>query len=54
LNDKGELVKDANGRLIRGPLNRIVVMEKRTVPVPAMSSSGSGPSRAAIPADAEQ
>jgi hypothetical protein len=30
LNDKGELVKDANGRLIRGPLNRIVVMEKRT------------------------
>ena len=30
LNDKGELVKDANGRLIRGPLDRIVVMEKRT------------------------
>jgi len=30
LNDKGELAKDANGRLIRGPLNRIVVMEKRT------------------------
>jgi Cytochrome P460 len=25
-----ELVKDVNGRLIRGPLNRIVVMEKRT------------------------
>ena len=30
LNDKGELVKDANGRLIRGRLDRIVVMEKRT------------------------
>src|SRR5262245_22187445 len=30
LDDKGELIKDANGRLIRGPLNRIVVMEKRT------------------------
>lgn len=30
LDDKGELVKDANGRLIRGSLNRIVVMEKRT------------------------
>lgn len=30
LNDRGELVKDANGRLIRGPLDRIVVMEKRT------------------------
>lgn len=30
LNDKGELVRDANGRLVRGPLNRIVVMEKRT------------------------
>ena len=30
LNDKGELVKDVNGRLIRGRLDRIVVMEKRT------------------------
>jgi hypothetical protein len=30
LNDKGELVKDANGRLVRGRLDRIVVMEKRT------------------------
>ena len=30
LNDKGELVKDANGRLIRGRLDQIVVMEKRT------------------------
>jgi len=30
LNDKGEFVKDANGRLVRGSLNRIVVMEKRT------------------------
>jgi hypothetical protein len=30
LDDKGELVRDANGRLIRGPLDRIVVMEKRT------------------------
>src|SRR5262245_25051914 len=29
VNDQGELEKDANGRLIRGPLNRIVVMEKR-------------------------
>ena len=29
LNDKGELERDANDRLIRGPLNRIVVMEKR-------------------------
>jgi hypothetical protein len=29
LNDKGELVKDANGRLVRGRLDRIVVMEKR-------------------------
>jgi hypothetical protein len=28
--DKGELVKDPNGRLVRGPLDRIVVMEKRT------------------------
>jgi hypothetical protein len=30
LDDKGELVKDVNGRLMRGPLDRIVVMEKRT------------------------
>jgi hypothetical protein len=30
VNDQGELEKDANGRLIRGQLNRIVVMEKRT------------------------
>lgn len=30
LNDRGELVKDANGRLVRGRLDRIVVMEKRT------------------------
>lgn len=30
LNDKGELVRDANGRLIRGRLDRVVVMEKRT------------------------
>jgi hypothetical protein len=30
VNDKGELVKDPNGRLVRGPLDRIVVMEKRT------------------------
>ena len=30
LDDKGERVKDANGRLIRGRLDRIVVMEKRT------------------------
>ena len=30
LDDKGELAKDANGRLIRGRLDRIVVMEKRT------------------------
>jgi len=30
LNDKGELVKDPNGRLVRGRLDRIVVMEKRT------------------------
>ena len=29
LNDKGELVKDPNGRLVRGRLDRIVVMEKR-------------------------
>ena len=29
LNDKGELVRDVNGRLIRGVLDRIVVMEKR-------------------------
>jgi hypothetical protein len=29
-NDKGELVKDANGRLIRGRLDRVVVMAKRT------------------------
>jgi hypothetical protein len=30
VNDKGELMKDANGRLIRGRLDRIVAMEKRT------------------------
>jgi hypothetical protein len=30
LNDKGELVRDANGRLVRGRLDRVVVMEKRT------------------------
>lgn len=30
LNDKGELVRDPNGRLVRGRLDRIVVMEKRT------------------------
>ena len=30
LNEKGELVWDPNGRLVRGPLDRIVVMEKRT------------------------
>ena len=30
LDDKGELLKDPNGRLVRGPLDRIVVMEKRT------------------------
>jgi Cytochrome P460 len=30
LDDKGELVRDPNGRLVRGPLDRIVVMEKRT------------------------
>src|SRR5262245_34879449 len=28
--DKGEFVRDANGRLVRGRLDRIVVMEKRT------------------------
>ena len=30
LDDKGEFVRDANGRLVRGRLDRIVVMEKRT------------------------
>jgi hypothetical protein len=30
LDDKGELVRDPNGRLVRGNLDRIVVMEKRT------------------------
>src|SRR5262245_43464638 len=30
LTDKGELAKDANGRLIRGALHRVVVMEKRS------------------------
>jgi hypothetical protein len=30
LDDKGELLKDVNGRLVRGRLDRIVVMEKRT------------------------
>ena len=30
IDDKGELMKDANGRLIRGRLDRIVAMEKRT------------------------
>ena len=30
LDDKGEFVRDPNGRLIRGRLDRVVVMEKRT------------------------
>jgi len=30
VDDKGELVKDPNGRLVRGDLDRIGVMEKRT------------------------
>jgi Cytochrome P460 len=30
LDDKGELAKDVSGRLIRGRLDRVVVMEKRT------------------------
>ena len=30
VNDKGELVKDPNGRLVMGDLDRISVMEKRT------------------------
>ena len=30
LDDKGEFVRDTNGRLIRGRLDRVVVMEKRT------------------------
>jgi hypothetical protein len=30
LNEAGELVRDPNGRLVRGRLDRIVVMEKRT------------------------
>jgi len=30
LDDKGEMVRDVNGRLIRGRLDRVVVMEKRT------------------------
>ena len=30
VNDKGELVRDPHGRLVRGPLDRIGVMEKRT------------------------
>ena len=30
LNDRSEFVRDANGRLIRGRLDRVVVMEKRT------------------------
>lgn len=29
LNEKGEFVRDTNGRLVRGDLDRIVVMEKR-------------------------
>jgi hypothetical protein len=30
VDDRGELVRDPNGRLVRGRLDRIVVMEKRT------------------------
>jgi hypothetical protein len=30
VDDKGELVKDPNGRLVKGDLDRIGVMEKRT------------------------
>jgi hypothetical protein len=30
LDEKGELVKDPNGRLVRGRLDRVVVMEKRS------------------------
>jgi hypothetical protein len=30
LDEKGELVRDPNGRLVRGRLDRVVVMEKRT------------------------
>jgi Cytochrome P460 len=30
VNEQGELVKDANGRLIKGELTGIFVMEKRT------------------------
>src|SRR5688500_3729911 len=29
VDEKGELVKDPNGRLVRGRLDRVVVMEKR-------------------------